>query len=183
MVNLFLILGQRGWYGNRLIFFSIIPLLILPFAEFLNNLKEKKVLKKWLIVFFILSIFPIISMLAFEGNSTNLTMHLGEQYFGMRDWGNKYYQIEIWKTLFLNPLGFFSAIFKGGPLYPIYLLSKLFNFSNKLPQIVIEKYPRFRIDILVKTLIIYLFPFILFFVIKMKYFKSHMQKIFFKKIR
>ena len=184
IVNLFCVLlggSQFGWYGYRIIFFSIIPFLLFPFALFLKNLKEKKILKKWLIIFYILSIFPIISLLAFEGNSTNLTLNLGVQYFGVYEWGNKYYQIEVWKTLFAHQIEFFKAVFKGGPLYPIYLFSKLFNFLDKLPGIITEKYPIFRIDILIKTLIIYLFPFILFFILRVRHFKSYMKRIFFKK--
>ena len=164
MLNIFFALGLKGWYGYRYFVFSITPLLLFPLAQFFNSLKEKKILKKWLIVFFILSILPIASMVVFEGNSTNLTLHLKEQYFGLTDWGNKFYQVEIWKTLFLNPSEIFKAVFKGGPLYLVYLIAQIFHLNKFLPAIVLEKYSVFNIKILIKTIIIYIFPFILYLI-------------------
>ena len=166
IINLFWVLivgSQSGWFGYRLIFFSIIPFLIFPFALFLKNLKEKVILKKWLIVFFALSIFPIISMLVFEGNSANLTLNQGVQYFGIVEWGNKFYQLEIWKTLFLNPAEIFKAVFKGGPLYIIYWIAQIFHLNKLLPGVVMEKYPVLSIKILIETITIYIFPFVLYF--------------------
>ena len=163
VLNIIFALGAKGWYGYRYFVFSITPLLVFPLALFFKILKEKKILKKWVIVFFILSIFPIASMIVFEGNGTNLTLHLREQYFGLTDWGNKFYQVEIWKTLFINPVEIFKAVFKGGPLYLIYLTAQIFHLNNLLPAIVLEKYPVFNIKILIKTIIIYIFPFILYF--------------------
>ncbi len=166
IVNFCLVLNSGStlsWYGYRLIFFSIIAFLIFPFALFLNILKEKGILKKWLIIFFFISIFPIVSMMVFEGNSTNLTLHLGKQYFGLTDWGNKFYQVEVWKTFFLYPKEFFKAFLKGGPLYLIYLIAQIFHLTKFLPAVIIEKYPFFDIRVFIKTIIIYIFPFILYF--------------------
>jgi hypothetical protein len=164
IINVFLSLNANGWYGHRYMVFSAIPFLLLPFGLLLKNLMEKGILKKWLIIFFFISIFPIVSMIAFDGNSTNLTLHLKEQYFGIIDWGNKYYQIEIWKTLFLYPLEFFKACFKGGLLYLIYLTAQIFHLNKFLPAIVLEKYSVFNLRIFFKTIIIYIFPFILYFI-------------------
>lgn len=168
IVNIMMALNARGWYGYRYLVFAITPLLIFPFALFLFNLNLKKISKRWLIFLYILAIFPILSMLVFEGNSTNLTLHLKEQYFGLIDWGNKFYQVEIWKTLFLYPVEFLKALLKGGPLYLIYVTSNIFNLFQKLPEIIHEKYPIFKLDIFLKTLLIYLTPFILFFIIRIR---------------
>jgi len=154
---------QGGWYGYRYIVFSLIPILIFPFAYFLNNIFTHKKYKLYIILLSLIAIFPILSMLLFEGNNTNLTLKIIKQYFEITDWGNNFYQVEIYKTLIQNPIGFFISIFKGGPLYLIYLTAQIFHLNKFLPFIVLEKYPVFNIRILIKTIIIYIFPFVLYF--------------------
>jgi len=157
---------QGGWYGYRYIVFSLIPILILPFALFFNNISKKPYYRKILIILFMVAVFPVLSMLAFEGNSTNLTLDYVKQYFGISGWGNNTYQLEIWKTLFSHPIDFLTSVFKGGPLYFVYLTAHLFNFENLLPEILINKYSEFKIDVLIKTLIIYILPFLMYFFTK-----------------
>ena len=120
----------------------------------------KRVLKPYLILFFI-GLFPLMSMLCFEGNSTNLTLHVSNLWGG---WKNPTYQLEVWKTIFTDPNGFFIAMNKGGPLYVVYLLALLTGLENYLPDIVFTKYPEFAINTLIKSILIYSLPFVLFLI-------------------
>ena len=166
LINLYLVVKfgtQSAWYGYRFIVFSLIPVLVLAFALFLKEIAQRPYYKKILIILYVVSLLPILSMLAFEGNSTNLTLHPIEQYFSSRDWGNNTYQLEVWKTLFTKPVDFLISISKGGPLYFIYLIAHLFNLENHLPAIIMDKYPEFKKGVLIKTLIIYIFPFLMYF--------------------
>ena len=168
LINIYLAIAfgtQGARYGYRYFIFSLIPVLIFPFALFINNISEKLNYKKILIILFIVSLLPILSMLAFEGNSTNLTLYSIEQYFGFTNWGNNTYQLEVWKTLFTQPIDFLISIFKGGLTYFIYLIAHVFNLKNHLPAII-NKYPEFKTTVLIKTLIIYIFPFLLYFFTK-----------------
>lgn len=170
---------QGGWYGYRYIVFSLIPVLVLPFALFINNISKKLSYRKILIILFIVAIFPVLSMLAFEGNSTNLTLDYIKQYFGISGWGNNTFQLEVWKTLFTQPVDFLTSIFKGGPLYFIYLIAHFFNFENHLPMIIVNKYSEFKTAVLIKTLIIYIFPFLMYFFTK----KIIMKRISYNPLR
>ena len=110
-----------------------------------------------------LSILPVMSMLCFEGNPEGLTLHLSDKWGG---WQNPMYQLEVWKTLLFDPMGFCKAIFKGGPLYLIYLIAVAAGKVNALPDIVAAKYPQFDFSVLIKSIIIYSLPFILFYLYK-----------------
>ena len=110
----------------------------------------------------LIAIFPLLSMLSFEGNNTNLTLSMIKEYFGGMDWGNNTYQLEVWKTLLFNPAGFFIAIFKGGALYLVYLGSLLLGCTHLLPAVIKEKYPYFEISVLMRTCILYALPFLLY---------------------
>ena len=74
-----------------------------------------------------------------------------------------YYHIDIWKVIFSNPKDYVISIIKGGSLFIIYLISKIFGFFKDLPQIVREKYTNFRLDVLIKTILLYIVPFIMYF--------------------
>jgi hypothetical protein len=166
LINLYLVMGfgtQGAWYGYRFIVFSLIPVLVLPFALFLKEIAQKSYYKIILVILFLISLLPILSMLAFEGNTTTLTLHRVEQYFSSRDWGNNTYQLEVWKTLFTKPVDFLISIFKGGAAYFTYIAAHLFHFENHLPTEIMDKYPKFEITVLIKTLIIYIFPFLMYF--------------------
>lgn len=152
-------LTQGSWYGYRYFFVSIIPLLVYPVA-YLLRWSQQKYGKKIYALWIFIALFPLLSMLSFEGNNTTLTLTILEDKF--EKWGNVTYQLEVWKMLFFHPLELSIAIFKGGLLYLIYLMAHLFNAANLLPAIVLEKYPEFRFSALVKTIIIYTIPFILY---------------------
>jgi hypothetical protein len=106
-------------------------------------------------------------MLVFEGNSTNLTLHQIEQYFGKRDWGNNTYQIEVWKTIFTQPIEFLISVFKGGAAYLVYIFAYLFNLNQYIPSILENKYTDFKTVVLVKTLFIYAFPFLMYLITRL----------------
>ena len=98
-------------------------------------------------------------MLCFDGNSTNLTLQISSEWPG---WDNPFYQLEVWKTLFVNTKGFFIAVLKGGPLYFLYLILLIFGQENLLPSVVFEKYPYFDLTVLMKSIIIYVAPFLFY---------------------
>ena len=148
--------GLGGWYGYRLIFFSIAPILIVPFADFLQKSLNKNWLKPLLIILAIISIYPIFSMLSYEG-----VVKMSECGYNSKI--VNIYHLDIWKTFFNTPKTFIINLLKGGLLYIIYLAAQLFNLNKFLPAIVIEKYPVFNIRIFIKTIIIYIFPFVLYF--------------------
>ncbi|MBF0571371.1 MAG: hypothetical protein HQL12_05815 [Candidatus Omnitrophica bacterium] len=156
---------QGCWYGYRYLIAAITPVLVFPLAHFLY-LSQEKFGKKIFVFFVVAAVFPLFSMLCFEGNNTNLTMQVILQYFGREGWGNNTYQLEIWKTLFFQPCGFLMAIFKGGFLYFIYLISILFGLSARLPSMVIKAYPYFDISVLIKVSLLYAAPFIFYGVSK-----------------
>lgn len=144
-LNLFLIAqwGTQGaWYGYRLFLFSAIPVLSLPLAWWLESLKRIPPRRRR-IAYGILAAFsiqPLLSMLVFDGNSTNLTLHpIG----GGWGWANLTYQLEIWKTLLMSPMEIGIALLKGGPLYMGYLMAQILGATERLPGIVFEKYSYF----------------------------------------
>lgn len=164
LINFYMVLhiGSLGsWYGYRYLIFSLLPVLIYPLAYTLCLLKHKK----WTALFYIillLSILPVLSMISFEGNNTNLTLKVIDQGFGVLDWGNNTYQAEIYKTILTSPVQYLTYIFKGGACYLIYLFSILLK-QNNLPAVIYEKYNVFQAATLIKTLIVYVFPFLLLF--------------------
>jgi len=166
--NLYVTLSYRqqgAWYGYRYLIFSLIPLIVYPLANFLTAISLKNNSRIWLGIL-LLAIVPVLSMLSFEGNTGNLTLKVIDQGFGVTDWGNNTYQLEIYKTLFLHPVEYFICIIKGGPLYLVYLASHFLGHSNALPAVVKQKYIFFETATLIKTLMIYLLPFVLLFLYK-----------------
>lgn len=120
--------------------------------------------KKISAVWGLIAVVPLLSMLSFEGNSTNLTLGLSWNTFGTWRWGNTTYQMEMWKMLLFHPYELFIAIFKGGLLYIVYLGARLSDAMHMLPPVVSKKYPVFQLHITVKTFIIYALPFFLYWV-------------------
>lgn len=156
---------QGGWYGYRYLVTSLIPIAVYPFTLALQNL-DVAYSKKTSILLTIIAIFPLLSMLSFEGNNSNLTLTVTDLNFSKVCWGNNAYQLEVWKTLLFTPLASLIAIFKGGLLYLIYLVSIFFGFKKYLPGVALEKYVIFDLSVLIKTIIIYLLPFTLLLLYK-----------------
>jgi hypothetical protein len=167
---------QGGWYGYRYLVFVLIPLLTIPLAFLIKRILTSKRYRYWMVLLGIISVFPVISMLAFEGN-TNLTLSPVIQYFGKSGWGNNYYQLEVWRTLFLRPVEFLIAVLKGGFLYIAYLFFLIFDVKQLLPAQILNQYPVFKTGLLIKTAIIYILPFTLYFITS--YFLRH-SRIFLK---
>lgn len=165
--NLYLTLSYRqqgGWYGYRYLIFSLIPIIVYPIAQLISLSKKKNPFFYYAII--LIAIIPILSMLSFESNNSNLTLKLIDQRFGVIDWGNNTYQFEIYKTILTRPIQYLIGILKGGPLYFVYLLSTFFGYKKYLPGAVSEKYAIFQLSTFIKTLLIYLFPFMLLLVYK-----------------
>ncbi|HOW28870.1 MAG TPA: hypothetical protein PK876_10280 [Elusimicrobiota bacterium] len=150
---------QGGWYGYRFLMFSAIPISIIPLAGLLHHVDTMGNSKRRALYVLLaaLAIQPVFSMLAFDGNNTNLTLHPVDGW----GWGNPTYQIEPWKTLLHNPVQLAIALLKGGPLYAVYALAHLSGSEHRLPQIVLEKYPQFDWTTLIKSSLLYLYPLIL----------------------
>ena len=153
---------QGAWYGYRYLLFSLIPIIIFPFSDLINHLISNNK-KKLFIILLCISIFPILSMISFDGNNSVLTLKVIDQGFGITDWGNNTYQLEIYKMIFFHPIEYLKAIFKGGLLYIIYLICNLFGIVSSLPKIVLQKYQCFELTTLIKTVIIYITPLILLY--------------------
>jgi hypothetical protein len=162
LVNLYLVIciGCIGsWYGYRYLVFSLLPVTIYPLACTLSMLEEKNRIA-FLVILAILTIFPVLSMVSFEGNNANLTLKVVDEGFGVLDWGNNTYQLEIYKMILTRPIQYLGCVFKGGVCYLAYLFSILTK-QNNLPMIIYEKYEVFKLTTLIKTLIVYIFPFFL----------------------
>lgn len=154
--------GQGGYFGYRYFICSMIPLLVMPFAGWLKDMEEKYTRRiYWLIG--LVALFPLFSVLCFEGNNSTLTLDVIRLHRGY-GYSNHTYQWEIWKMLFTQPVEWGIAVFKGGLLYWIYVVAQLTGMQHRLPEIVLQKYPEFRPDILVKVIVIYAIPFLLLYI-------------------
>lgn len=154
--------AQGGYYGYRYFIFSMVPLLVVPLAGWLQALEARQA-RLILASLAAIALVPMFSMLCFEGNDTTLTLHMVDLTNG-RGYSSPTYQWEVWKLLFTQPTEWAIAILKGGSLYGIYGASKLTGLEQLLPAIVFQKYPEFRMDILIKVLIIYSLPFSLLYI-------------------
>ncbi|MBY0472083.1 hypothetical protein K2X30_13030 [bacterium] len=132
--------SNGGWYGHRYLLFSALPLLAIPFAEFLDSrwLAKKE---KWNWALWIWIVFPLASMLAFEGDSC-LELVNGIQPGGRYDYGNPTYQLVVWEHV-LEPFQFISLLCRGGPAYVLYLLATLLGLQSHLPAVFLERFPQF----------------------------------------
>ena len=92
----------------------------------------------------------MLDMLLFEGKSANLTLHLVAE----AGWNNLTYQMDVWKTAVGNFPEFATALFKGGPLYVVYLVAYLFGFVLRLPDVILLRYPYFCIESLLRTFLL-----------------------------
>jgi len=167
IVNFYITLSYRtqgAWYGYRYLIFSLLPVIIYPLAYTFSLLAEKKLRSLFIITIAIL-IIPLLSMVSFEGNDSNLTLKIIDQGFGVADYGNSTYQIEIYKTIYKQPVQYLFSLFKAGPCYFAYLASLLTGFEG-LPAVIYEKYSVFKMSTFIKMAIIYLFPFLLFIIYK-----------------
>lgn len=154
--------GQGGYFGYRYFICSMIPLLIVSFAGWLKDMEERFTRKiYWPIG--LIALFPLFSTLCFEGNDSTLTQDIVKLHHGY-GFSNLTYQWEIWKLLFTQPLEWGGAVLKGGLLYWIYVAAQLTGLQHHLPEIVLQKYPEFRPDILIKVLVIYSLPFLLLYI-------------------
>lgn len=173
-VNLYLSLAHRdqgSWYGYRYLIFSLIPIIIYPMAELISSVKKKNPFFYYTVI--LIAIVPVLSMLSFESNNSNLTLKRVDQGFGVTAWGNNFYQLEIYKTILTSPIQYLIGILKGGPLYLVYLISVFSGLKNYLPGVVLEKYAIFDLFTFIKMMIVYLCPFMLLLVYeKLKWLKK-----------
>jgi hypothetical protein len=140
LVNLFVVLlfaSQGGWYGYRYLIFTLTPMCAFGLAGLIDKYWARKKLRYAL---FALALPPLLSMFAFEGNPTNLTLHIIPQD-GREDWGNLTYQLEVWKTFFLHPLQFVQVMLKGVPTLLAVTVFGILGKSHALPAVLGEKYP------------------------------------------
>ena len=62
---------------------------------------------------------------------------------------------------------------KNDKLFWITVIIFIFAFFKVLPQIVQEKYTIFRLDVLIKTILLYITPFIMYFFVKIFKFEKN----------
>ncbi len=148
--------GQGGYYGYRYFICSMIPLLVLPLAGWLRDM-EQRFGRKFYAGIITLAIWPLLSMISFQGNNSSLTLDVVQLHKG---WGfsNPTYQWEIWKLLLTKPVDWLVAVLKGGLLYLVYLTAHLTQLQQLLPDIVTRKYPVFRWDVLIKVVVLWMIP-------------------------
>jgi len=155
LVNFYLIItwgSQAGWYSYRYFIPVAAPLLVFPLALGLSYAIERLGWKTVIIMCIVLSLCPVLSMLAFEGNSKDFTLFQMVNAFGESDWTNNTYQLNIWKALIHHPLSLAEAILKAGPLFLIYSLMKLFHLR---PIAAFSKYSGFTPGDWIKVLGVY----------------------------
>lgn len=140
LVNLIITLlfaSQGGWYGYRYLLFALTPFSAFGLAGFLDRFAEYRSVRAALMLF---SVFPVASMLCFEGNPEGLTLHIVQQD-GRSDWGNNTYQLEVWKAL-VHPKEFAQATLKGIPAYVAVMGLNVLGQRERVPAKLSEKYPQ-----------------------------------------
>lgn len=165
-VNLYITMmwkTQGGWYGYRYLIPSLAPLLVLPFAFYLKRLDEKRA---WLkILSGALVLFPLVSMLSFEGHFHKLNLHVIEQYFGLKGWGHNTYQFSAWKMFLFDFGNWVNIPYKAGIQYFVYLAAKLMTHWGWMPEQMFREYPSFKWTALVKYFILIGLPLLLLSVV------------------
>ncbi|MEW5851347.1 MAG: hypothetical protein AB2A00_21340 [Myxococcota bacterium] len=141
LVNLYLTVNfgsQGGFYGYRYFVFSAMPVLLVPFAHFLEASTRRRPLHTR-VMMVLMAIPPLVSMGLFEGNDTNLAMRLTPQW-GRSDWGVAHFQREVWSTILNHPAQALMILFKGVPAYAAFLVASLVGMEHVLPAVLREKF-------------------------------------------
>ncbi len=157
--------GQGGWYGYRYFIFTAFVIFIVPFAIWIEKILMLP--KKYLYLLMLIAFFPVLSMLTFEG-AQNLQIVGVTTEFGEKNGGNLDYQINVWKLFFTEPIHFLITVLKAGPAYLIYVVMNLFGISSHLPAKFQELYASFDLKILIKSMLFYIQPFILYYIFSIK---------------
>ncbi len=169
-VNFYLIVcwkGQGSYYGYRYFIYPAIPILAVPFTQWIQDSFKYKYFLAYMTA---IAVVPMFSMILFEGTpKTTLWSVVTE--FGEKNGGNLEYQIEVWRVLINNPGYFVMSFLKNGPAYLIYLLSFIGGFYESLPDKFKMVYPNFSALTLLKTGLLYVSPGI-FFLSFRKYLKE-----------
>ena len=163
LVNLGIIMQwmtQGGWYGYRYFIFIAFPLASYPFALFLENFTSRFGRYFWIVIG-IIFLFPFLSMVCFEGNNSNLTLSIVNQYFDVTGWGNNTYQFEVWKTAVLQSKGIATSAW-GVFSYIRYLFLLLLNREDIMPYQIYFAYSGILLKHFFQTLIILSIPFIFY---------------------
>ncbi|MBF0504604.1 MAG: hypothetical protein HQL14_05825 [Candidatus Omnitrophica bacterium] len=160
IVNFYIIAiygSQGGWYGYRYMFVSAFPLLVLPLAILMDWAEQR--LGVWnKILMFLFALMPIVSMICFESNDLTFIVPI-PQYFGLIDYSNANYQIGAWQTV-LQIQQHWQDIFQGGGEY-FYKLYSSIDLWYSLCKIGYQQYFPMIFGLLIKVLMIYLAPFVL----------------------
>ncbi|MCD4779980.1 MAG: hypothetical protein K8S27_05450 [Candidatus Omnitrophica bacterium] len=161
LVNLYIVMmwkTQGGWYGYRYIMASLFPLLVYPFALCLKKFEDQWG-PKALFLFVVLAILPVLSVLAFEGRQA-LNLANYQQYFDATGYGNNFYQVEVWKIFLFQPFELVKIIFQKGIMYFLYLFLVCLSKMDVIQDVYIREYIYFDFRVLIKTMILYVIPFV-----------------------
>ena len=161
---------QGGWYGYRYLIPSLVPILVLPFAIDTKNMITKYG-KKVLVIFFLTTLTPLLSMLCFQGNSRDFELQVVEQYFGATDWGHNTYQKTIWQNVIRHPNVIKIAISRGGIFYLKYLTT---NFEDLPYHIKIRYLKQLSISDHLKIATLYVLPLLLYFLVCCREWRRHL---------
>ena len=169
LVNFYILMAwktQGGWYGYRYFIASAIPVMIIPITHFIQCAHNK--IGRWIYwILSIIAVVPFLSMLCFEGGQ-GFFVTVVKQYFGTEGYGNNMYQYNIWNALLSMPQKISFAVSQGGVFYGQYLLALLKGNFNQLPFYIRMRYPIFDQMVLIKTLIIYTCPMLVFSLAQLK---------------
>ncbi|MBF0511807.1 MAG: hypothetical protein HQL13_05695 [Candidatus Omnitrophica bacterium] len=149
---------QGGWYGYRYFIFTAFVILAYPFA-YLLDLAYKRWGKRIILPISLIALFPLLSMICFEGVTPDFSLHNCMQYFGVEGWGNNTYQRAIWDIIINSPIDFIEAIGKGGPTYFLNLILIAFHKTSILPMEVWLPYLSITWEMFYKSMLIYVTPF------------------------
>lgn len=162
LVNIYIIIvwrGQGSWYGYRYLLFVAMPVLALPFGFLLMHLRVRR---STLFYFACaLGIFPLVSMLMFEAGP-GLWLAIYKNEYGATPWTHPTFQKAVWSTVFATPKDAIFYVVKAGPCYVVYLLAHALGFAAALPEKFLKVYPFLDKELIIKSLLIYALPWVLY---------------------
>lgn len=167
-INFYIVIiwgSQGGWYGYRYLIASAIPIFILPIS-FLFKFIKTKFKRELFLIWMLIAVPPFLSMVSFEGNETSLNLSTSVQDFGRVDITNNLYQFYVWDNFVMHFQDFLKILYKGGAQYAHYIFILLMQKIGFFSNVFFRHYPSFDAAILIRVLLIYALPFIIYWVLK-----------------
>lgn len=157
LVNMYIVFiwkGQGSWFGYRYFLFAAIPVMLIPFSQWLSTLD-----RKMLFIVAGICLLPVFSNLWFA-NAEDTTLMIVKNKYGDTLWNNPSYQVRVWKHVLSKD--FFKPFVAGGASYMVSLAAHLGGFHDKLPAKFQERYSIVSVAMIVKTFLFWVTPWILY---------------------